>query len=371
VAIDVKDVALDVPSTPEAGSPQHVRDRARDAEDSETEDTAKMPAADDQVVVPVGIPQILEKHLTEAAGWTEAAERRTTELLAGQGPIDVASPVDTAPARKAETPSKPDNADQPPAANPSVTTPLQEDTHREWLAPVTDSIARRPWVAELMDAKRKPGSSSTERESAGNSSLKAASQASTSAPAAIEPSRIAVSRTADVPQGADIAAKHAASKSVVAFQVPAPQPSTTWDRGVTVINTATVGSAPAETPVADQIVRSIRIQALLGGGEVELQLDPKYLGAVRISLKVVNDAVTAQIHADQPAVREWLDGHQQQLRDAIGEHGLKLGHLDIAKSSESQQNRDRSREDGERREQEPQRRRRRPAQQLPEFDLTA
>lgn len=131
------------------------------------------------------------------------------------------------------------------------------------------------------------------------------------------------------------------------------------------LSTAAVTTAAAASAIADpaaeielprQIVHSIRLQALAGGGEAHVRLRPEYLGELTVAVKVERGAVTAALHAETPAVRQWIESNEASLRQGLAEHGLhldKLTILDEAPQPESapQDRRDRAREEQSRHEQ--------------------
>lgn len=57
------------------------------------------------------------------------------------------------------------------------------------------------------------------------------------------------------------------------------------------------------------------------GGEIMLRLDPPELGVVRISMSIVDGALTAQVAADRSEVLELLRRHGDQLSDALSDAG--------------------------------------------------
>ena len=89
--------------------------------------------------------------------------------------------------------------------------------------------------------------------------------------------------------------------------------------GVPVSSTATpdAGTLP-------QLVQAIRLQVRAGGGDAVVRLNPEHLGAVSISLRVERGVVSATVHAESPAVRQWLEEHESSLRDGLSGHGLFL-----------------------------------------------
>ena len=91
---------------------------------------------------------------------------------------------------------------------------------------------------------------------------------------------------------------------------------------------AYVNAAPRhEEAVLPQIVQNIRLHAVQGTTEARVQLKPEHLGALNITLKVVQNQVTATIQADVAAVRQWIQSHEASLRQALSEQGLELAKL--------------------------------------------
>ncbi|MFA5907808.1 MAG: flagellar hook-length control protein FliK [Vicinamibacterales bacterium] len=120
--------------------------------------------------------------------------------------------------------------------------------------------------------------------------------------------------------------------------------------------TSAVADPVAETELPRQIVHSIRLQAMAGGGEAHVRLRPEYLGELTVAVKVERGAVTATLHAETPAVRQWIEANEASLRQGLAEHGLhldKLTILDEAPQPESapQDRRERGREEQARQEQ--------------------
>jgi flagellar hook-length control protein FliK len=84
------------------------------------------------------------------------------------------------------------------------------------------------------------------------------------------------------------------------------------------------------TSVVSQLVEAIRIQATRGGGDAQITLEPKYLGAVTLSIRVDRDVVTASAVVESPMVREWMRSNEGLLRQGLAEHGLRLDRLHVA-----------------------------------------
>jgi flagellar hook-length control protein FliK len=75
------------------------------------------------------------------------------------------------------------------------------------------------------------------------------------------------------------------------------------------------------------IVQSMRLQMRDGVGTAVVHLEPDYLGAVSISLRVENGVVTASLHAENPQVRAWMETNAPLLRESLAGQGLSLDRL--------------------------------------------
>ena len=90
----------------------------------------------------------------------------------------------------------------------------------------------------------------------------------------------------------------------------------------------TDGAAEAQV-VVPQIVKAIRLQWKQGLGEARIRLEPEHLGEVRVSLRVQAGAVTAVVTAENPTVQAWIETRQQELKNALGEQGLRLHRFEV------------------------------------------
>jgi flagellar hook-length control protein FliK len=100
--------------------------------------------------------------------------------------------------------------------------------------------------------------------------------------------------------------------------------------------TAAIELHTLDTDLPEQIVQSIRLQALDLGGEARVRLRPEYLGEVVVSVRVDRGAVTATLQADTPAVRRWIETHEASLRTGLAEHGLHLDRLIVSEPAKSE-----------------------------------
>jgi flagellar hook-length control protein FliK len=126
------------------------------------------------------------------------------------------------------------------------------------------------------------------------------------------------------------------SGSPASFVVPVDTPGLHLGAkpGVTLVVDAPAAiDQAAETHLPQQIVQSIRLQAMDGGGEAVLRLRPEYLGEVVIAVKVEQGAVIAALQADTPAVRQWAERNEAVLRQSLAEQGLQLERLTVTEKT--------------------------------------
>lgn len=115
------------------------------------------------------------------------------------------------------------------------------------------------------------------------------------------------------------------------------------------------GALLPDTTVQD-LVQSLRLRVLDGGGEATIRLEPQHFGDVRVSLRVDDGQVVARVVAESSAVRDWLQNNQSWLRAQLAEQQLTLDRLEVREPAESQEP---NRGDAERRTRDEQRRQRR------------
>src|SRR5439155_17885386 len=86
---------------------------------------------------------------------------------------------------------------------------------------------------------------------------------------------------------------------------------------------------PDEPGVVASIVETMRLQMREGVGTAVVHLEPDYLGAVSIALRVEGGVVTATLHAENPQVRAWMKTNEPLLRQGLADQGLSLDRLVI------------------------------------------
>jgi flagellar hook-length control protein FliK len=127
--------------------------------------------------------------------------------------------------------------------------------------------------------------------------------------------------------GQDVAAAIALTER---FEIDAPV-------AAKVAETPEPRALPNEAANAASIVRSMHWQYRNGVGTATVQLDPGYLGEVRVALRVDGNAVTATLHAANPEVRAWMQANEGALRQSLTAQGLSLDTLVIAEEPAMEQ----------------------------------
>lgn len=295
----------------------------------------------------------------EAAAPDEAiagASRRQAVRPAVVDPAPAASSRPTAAVAPGETPIKESAVEQAAEAVESVvpTTPRPSE-ERSSRMPADPSIAEGPTRAALAAAATR----TTRRASAEPGRPVAPAIEAPADPAADGHASGARGRTAGVVQAA-----HDVPGAEVVRPVPradsdspdlmrhfsAPQPSVAVKGpampAVAVMQAPAAGEvSPAQ--IAAQVVQSIHLLVTRNGGEARLRLEPEYLGQLTVTMKLERSGVSATIQAETPVVRESLQANEGLLRQALGEHGLRLDRLDVTEPTREETFEDERQRSGE------------------------
>ena len=108
------------------------------------------------------------------------------------------------------------------------------------------------------------------------------------------------------------------------------EPASLGDRSVPRGEVQRAAQLPVQVPPA-QVARQIA-EAVPGrpGGPVELHLDPRELGSVRITLHSVDGALSALVVADRPETAELMRRHADVLEAALREAGGRSVSVDVS-----------------------------------------
>ena len=90
-----------------------------------------------------------------------------------------------------------------------------------------------------------------------------------------------------------------------------------------------------EVKIINQIANKMTVRTSGAQNEVHIKLDPPSLGTVRMKIITSGDTVRTVIVAENQAVKQVIENNFNQLRDAMGEQGLKLGSFTVTVGGES------------------------------------
>lgn len=85
--------------------------------------------------------------------------------------------------------------------------------------------------------------------------------------------------------------------------------------------------------IVTQVVEQIKVQVHADTTEMEVQLNPENLGKVNLTVVAKEGHITAQFVTENEMARQALEGQIQQLRDTLGEQGLKVEQVEVTVSN--------------------------------------
>ena len=90
-----------------------------------------------------------------------------------------------------------------------------------------------------------------------------------------------------------------------------------------------------EAKIINQIADKMSVRSNGAQNEVHIKLDPPSLGTVRMNITTSGDSVRTVIVAENHAVKQVIENNFNQLRDAMGEQGLKVDSFTVTVGGES------------------------------------
>ena len=90
-----------------------------------------------------------------------------------------------------------------------------------------------------------------------------------------------------------------------------------------------------EAKIINQIADKMSVRSNGAQNEVHIKLDPPSLGTVRMNITTSGDTVRTVIVAENHAVKQVIENNFNQLRDAMGEQGLKVDSFTVTVGGES------------------------------------
>jgi flagellar hook-length control protein FliK len=87
--------------------------------------------------------------------------------------------------------------------------------------------------------------------------------------------------------------------------------------------------------VLDQVFKHMSLQTRGEASEMRMRLDPPSLGEVRVTVRVEEGRMHAQIEVSQPSVKVVLETNMPQLRQSLSDSGIEVRRIDVCTSGSS------------------------------------
>ena len=84
--------------------------------------------------------------------------------------------------------------------------------------------------------------------------------------------------------------------------------------------------------VVEQVVTQIKVMVSEDTSEMTMQLNPESLGKVNLSVVTKQGHITAQFVTENEVARQALESQVQQLRETLGQQGLKVDKVEVSVS---------------------------------------
>ena len=85
--------------------------------------------------------------------------------------------------------------------------------------------------------------------------------------------------------------------------------------------------------IVNQVVEQIKVTVKPDTSAMEIQLNPENLGKVNLSVVAKEGHITAQFVTETEMAKHALEGQMQQLRETLGEQGLKVDEVEVTVSN--------------------------------------
>lgn len=85
--------------------------------------------------------------------------------------------------------------------------------------------------------------------------------------------------------------------------------------------------------IVNQVVEQIKVSVKADTSSMEIQLNPEHLGKVNLSVVAKEGHITAQFVTENEMARQALEGQIQQLRETLGQQGLKVDEVEVTVSN--------------------------------------
>lgn len=83
-----------------------------------------------------------------------------------------------------------------------------------------------------------------------------------------------------------------------------------------------------------QVASDINVNFLKGNSEVNISMKPEYLGELNVKMTIKADQVTLIMKTDNAVAKQALESSINQLKEALGQHGIKIATYEISTGNE-------------------------------------
>ena len=103
-------------------------------------------------------------------------------------------------------------------------------------------------------------------------------------------------------------------------------------------------ATPLETPtgspipkeILNKLVQSTRLLIQQGSTQMQIQLKPDSLGAIRLLVETVQNQITVKILVNKPKTQHLLEQHIQSLQHSLVQQGFKIEHIQVSLNVQSE-----------------------------------
>lgn len=187
-------------------------------------------------------------------------------------------------------------------------------------------------VKPAADAKDQPENAATDDSESGKRPVPTAAELETAPSPSNSGQELPANAEKASPDAIAVKALSALDHETKMEAASAPQPAVR-----TTAATPAVPPSPAPQPRLqqfaetnhDQIVTSLRTQALAKGGAMEIRLDPPELGALQVSVKMSDGVITASFQTSNDEATRLLSHSLGQLKHALEASGVTVDKLQV------------------------------------------
>ena len=265
-------------------------------------------------------PQATPAQVPEQPPLLASAEAQPNQTLSNGGTSSNGQPTPAPEAKTPEAALKPAAPMEHPAVAATVA-PLQgqqQATAANAAAPDHSKVVEAYKTGQKQNGRREPASTASTQAGKLNQTQTAHGDAAAASRAADGAASVQ-SQTAGAQGPVNQASDHPLVKAAEASIQNAPRGTPQTE----------LAQQTAETPVADQIVQSIRAAGVRENQQIVVNLTPPELGKVRVTLRSSGHEIRGVLEADNPDTLRRLEREAAGLTQRLGDAGLDVRRMDV------------------------------------------